>query len=64
MNPVCCNSEMKVDSNGVTVASESNPSWVRSGDRYICRECDRTVVIGFGDAYDAHPHLGQLLING
>jgi transposase-like protein len=57
MNPVCCNSEMRCQKTGVRVASSSNPTWVRSGDRFECSKCGGTVIVNFGQAFESYAEV-------
>jgi len=55
MNPVCvdCKVEMTCKKNGVLVASAQNPTYMHSGDKYMCPVCGQSVVIGFRDGWNS-----------
>jgi predicted RNA-binding Zn-ribbon protein involved in translation (DUF1610 family) len=58
MKPICtdCKVEMRVQKNGIKVAHENIPTWVRSGDSYRCPNCGNEIVTNFGDAYESPNH--------
>lgn len=55
MNPVCCGccKEMRCKKNGVFI--EVNQWLYRSGDKYYCDTCDRSVIVGIGQPFTAPP---------
>jgi len=64
MNTICfkCNVEMRTIENGVTIAHEKTPNWIRSGDKEKCPECGKEVVVNMGDAYESENVDVDLLI--
>ena len=51
MNPVCCGCcrEMQCERNGVVVKCCEDHYY--SGDKFHCKECNRSVIVGFGRSY-------------
>ena len=65
MKAVCgqCNTIMSCKKNGVSVAPEGNPSWSYNGDKFSCKVCGNSVIIGFGTAMDIHPRSAEVLVS-
>lgn len=66
MNPVCsqCHVEMRCHKNGVTVAPAAIEHHQRSGDEFMCPECEMKVVLNFGAVFrDDYKQADLLLKN-
>jgi hypothetical protein len=48
-----CDIEMKCSKTGVLVAPKSQPTWVRSGDKFECPECGSSVIVNFGEPFES-----------
>jgi hypothetical protein len=58
-----CNTVMTCKKNGVSVAPAGNPTWTYSGDKYVCKVCGNSVIMGFGKPTDNYPREAEVLIN-